>query len=635
MPVAEILFTLLRLALLCAGLIVPGGALLRALGLPWSLGGSVLLSLVTLYVSVVAFALASVPISLGSLAPALVLVTLLARWRARRIDAAPADESPRTRSLLTDLGGGSGPYLLFWAVILWRLATQPLTGADVDFRWSWLAEQMLRTGTLDFYPPLTAADFLRYVWVESIPPGAASAHAWAYACAGGTSERWAVAGILLQLLALHDLVGRLGFTWGGRGAARLAILLVAAMPLLSWGVIMGQETGFTALAATGLCLGLVRWRQTGSGGWLAFAALASALGASAREYGIIFPFLGLGLLLGLRAPRRALAMFGLIALPLALAWPLRIWTLTGNPFYSLGVGRLFPVHAFFVEWAATISAGSVNLLLTPAGWSTFVRYLLLFAPAAACGWIALAIEFDSPPASVAADRTFSPRSFRLIAGASVAVIGLIWFASIPYTGGGLFYSMRVLTPAFALGAVGAGWALSRWTGATHGGWTVTVSAILVLATLPATLTLPLNPIHLPPREWAAAGRFFVDQSRATDAALGHHLQTLPAHDRIVSECVSLPRSLAPSGIAVIPLWSPEVGYLFDSQLPPAEIARRWAASGLRYIVMTRSPPQLEWLARRAAWRQPFLALKPIWNSEAYVIFEVTTAAPHSGNPAGS
>jgi hypothetical protein len=104
-------------------------------------------------------------------------------------------------------------------VIIWRLVTQPLNGGDVDFRWSWLAEQLLQHRTLDFYPPLTAADFGKYFWIESIPPGVASLHAWAYACGGSTREVWASAGVWLQLLALHDLVWRLAFNWGGRPAA--------------------------------------------------------------------------------------------------------------------------------------------------------------------------------------------------------------------------------------------------------------------------------------------------------------------------------------------------------------------------------------------------------------------------------
>src|SRR5687768_8242951 len=64
-------------------------------------------------------------------------------------------------------------------LVFWRAWHEPLAGPDIEFRWSFLAEQMLRLGTLDFYPPRSAGDFFSYFWVESIPPGVAALHAWA------------------------------------------------------------------------------------------------------------------------------------------------------------------------------------------------------------------------------------------------------------------------------------------------------------------------------------------------------------------------------------------------------------------------------------------------------------------------
>jgi hypothetical protein len=191
--------------------------------------------------------------------------------------------------------------------------------------------------------------------------------------------------------------------------------------------------------------------------------------------------------------------------------------------------------------------------------------------------------------------------------------------------GGLFYSLRVLSPAFALGAAFGGFALSalRVSLGMRRAWDLGLIA-LVLVTLPSTLTLPQNPSHLSPKDWLAAGNWFVDGSRRTDAELSRQLATMPDHDRILSECVSLPRSLAPAGIAVVPLWSPEVAWLFDRHLPPAEVARHWHHSGLHYVVMTRSPAQLEFLARRAMWVEPFFKVRKAWQSDAYIVLEVST-----------
>jgi len=615
----ELLSTAGRVALLFAGLLGPGALLLRALRLPFSLAGSFLGSAATLYAAVLLLAFTHVPIDLGTLTGVLALVSLGASWlatrqagKSRASSPPPADPAARPFAFLADLGPWTALYAGFLLILLWRLATQPLNGGDIDFRWSWLAEQMLHSGTLDFYPPRSAADFTHYFWVESIPPGVASLHAWAYACAGAMREVWASAGGLLQLLALHDLVWRLAHHWSGTPAARRAVILAAATPLLNWSLLLGQETGLTAVALLGITLGIFLWHQSRATGWLGLAALAAMVGAGAREYGLVFPGHGLVLLLLLRAPRRAVLGFAAAALPLALAWPLRTWILTGNPFYSLDVAGWFPVDRFFIDWAATISLGSHHLLATPAAWREIVRYLLLCAPAAAFCWLALFFHM----------RRRAPETLGCAAG--LALTFGLWYASVPYTGGGLFYSLRVLSPAFALGAAFGGHALAvaDW-GATYRRAADLVLGAVLLATLPVSLTLPHNPYHLRVAAWPDVGQRFVDESRQADDALARHLVALPDHARILSEGVSLPRSLASTGITVVPLWSPEVAWLFDHRLPPDEVARRWRQSGLRYVVMTHSPKQLEFLARRAVWLVPFFHIRREWQSDGYVVLEVT------------
>ena len=124
------------------------------------------------------FALLHVPITLVTLAVALGLVTLAAAgWAQQRNSRLPPAEATQPFSFFQEMGAWTPLYAVFWVVVLWRLITQPLNGGDVDFRWSWLAEQMLHQGSLDFYPPRSAADFTKYFWVESVPPGVAGLHA--------------------------------------------------------------------------------------------------------------------------------------------------------------------------------------------------------------------------------------------------------------------------------------------------------------------------------------------------------------------------------------------------------------------------------------------------------------------------
>ena len=48
-----------------------------------------------------------------------------------------------------------------------------------------------------------------------------------------------------------------------------------------------------------------------------------------------------------------------------------------------------------------------------------------------------------------------------------ALAALIWLASVPFTAGGFFYSMRVMSPLMVLGCAWGGGALARWIPGRH------------------------------------------------------------------------------------------------------------------------------------------------------------------------
>eukprot|EP01035_Chromulina_nebulosa_P000025 gene25-47_t len=156
--------------------------------------------------------------------------------------------------------------------------------------------------------------------------------------------------------------------------------------------------------------------------------------------------------------------------------------------------------------------------------------------------------------------------------------------TVPFTAGGLFYSLRVLAPAFALACAFGGYAILAASTPARRIADVAL-ALALLATLPHTLTLPENAYRSSPREWPdAARRFEVLGSRAeTDlvAALRALPSRGPAH--LLTDFAGLPHALRDTDLVTVPLWSPEVAWLFDASLPTAEIVRRWRASGLRYV----------------------------------------------------
>ena len=592
----------LRLVLLLAGLLLPGSMLLRALRLPWSLAAAFVTSSATLYLTVLLFACTGTTISLLTLTVALGFVSLAGRLVPGRRSTT---ELTSSFACFTNLGWWTPIYAAFWGIVIYRLATQPLSGPDVTFRWSWLAEQMVHFGSLDFYPPRHGADFVRYFWAESIPPGIASLYTWAYLCAGTKLALWTTPVVALQLFSLHEIIGRIAGRWGGAVVARRAVVLAAACPLLTWSVLIGQETGLTALAICGLVWCLHHLRDDDGGRWAVLAGIFAVAAASAREYGPVFAVAAVVAAWFLRVPRRGTFILAAVALPLAVAWPVRVWLLTGNPFYSLDADGLFPSNPVFTAWNDAFRGPHAAI-----GWRELARHGVLWALPAAAGLLALVVLLVQ-----------QLREARLVA-IFVVLVGGLWFVSINYTAGGLFYSLRVLSPALALLVVVAAYAFGMYfRHAEAVKYAALAVALLAVESLPKTLALPENPYRLAWRDWPAAARQFPDSVRAGEQALLTKLLPLPGHDRILTDSAGLPRAFADRGISVLPLWSPEVAWLFDATLKPDVVAKLWQKSGLRYLVLNKSGPTSDFIRTRARWRAPYFTLKSVAETETHLILE--------------
>jgi len=604
------LWLVAKVALLLAGLLLPGAVIARALHLPRTVATSFAGSAVALYLTVLALQFSGVTISLVSLAAGLALISGVAAIGGARLSRRASTPGPSHSGdtpgsafqpavpFVPRMGKWTPLYVLVWAGILLRAWQNPLAGPDIEFRWSFLAEQMLRYGTLDFYPPRSAGDFLRYFWVESIPPGASALHAWAFACAGKASATFTLPALILQIWSLHELVWRTAEWFAGVRAARLAVLAAAACPLLTWSVLLGQETGLTALALAGIAFALLGWEQTRAREWPVLLGLFATLGASAREYGLIFPVLAAAGIVAGRGNLRAWIGFASLGV-IGVVWALRTWALTGNPFYSLSVGGAFPINERFVAWIKNDAQALGDVLYSVAGWQDIARYLLLFAPPALIGWAWLGLS---------AVRGSRPALWGF--GAVAAVVG-VWISSVPFTNGGLFYSMRVLSPALALGSIAAGVALasSPWSRPAYARAAPALLAALVLATLIPTLALPQNHWQTPWREWPA----FKRPSEApvapeeTVAAIIKLWAAGPGASPvgiIVADSPGFQRRFAPTGLRVIPFWSPQADSLFDATLPPAEVARRWRESGITHLVITKWQVNLDFFNRNSRWNRP-------------------------------
>jgi hypothetical protein len=152
-------------------------------------------------------------------------------------------------------------------------------------------------------------------------------------------------------------------------------------------------------------------------------------------------------------------------------------------------------------------------------------------------------------------------------------------------------------------------------------------ALLLAESLPKTLVLPQNPYRLPPGSWAHAGGEFSESVRASERNLLATFLSLPPAGRIITDNASYPRVFATVGVEVVPLWSPEIAWLFDGGLPADELARRWRQSGLRYLVLGKSASGTAFVMKHAQWHAPYFTVRTVGEVGNDEILEAVATPP--------
>src|ERR1035437_3515410 len=204
------------------------------------------ISLLILFHSIFWLGVFHISIRLWTVLPSLIAASAGAAWLQRR-SAIPVATNPAPRFTTQDriLILSSG---FVGAVLLVHSAISPLMGGDMLFRWDFLAQRLLALGRFDFYPPLPPAVFRTFFFVDGTPPMVSFTHWWLYASAGRYLPS------LLCVFVACQFGCTLTFTYGAVSAAlspragALAAAKLAASPLYFRSVVLGQETGLTAIA---------------------------------------------------------------------------------------------------------------------------------------------------------------------------------------------------------------------------------------------------------------------------------------------------------------------------------------------------------------------------------------------------
>jgi hypothetical protein len=524
------------------------------------------------------------------------------------------------------------------ACLLLRATLRPLIGYDTYWRWDFLARQILERGTLDYYPPLTPAQFALYFWPDAIPPLVSFSYWWLYASAGERVP--ALTGLLLltQYACTLALTYRTAAALFSRRAGLFAVAVLASSLLFYRAVIIGQETGLTALALIAMIYFLVSCGGAGDVRGLVLAGLCAAVAPLAREYGWAFVPLGMFVLWWRGLGVRAMLPFALTAVVAAAPWYVRTAWLTGNPLYSTRFLGL-PVNPVLAAMMDSYREQLGVSHWTSARWKEMLAYLVSGSPFQVLLGLPAGVVF-----------------WRRHAYLSVAVllVAALWLSSVGYTSGLALYASRVLSPALVVLSLLAGALLDRilsW--ALSAAFTLAELLVVIVIIAGAGLLLgvvylravsyavlyPMFPQSVPPGRWASRAlerhEPVPDQVRFRDEVPGR----LPAGSRILSDDPYSFVALVGTGYDVVPVWSPEVDFLFDRGLSASEVQARLGKLGFRAFLQSNNRANTGFLDGYAFFAEgrpgwPRLATVTHEDKTESVLYELPPAPSGTAGPGG-
>jgi hypothetical protein len=548
---------LLLPVLLSAGLFVPGYFLAGGRRQPLWWASAFTLSLPVLFHAAFWLGILHVPVTLWTVLPCELAVAGAAAWIARRAGV-PQLRKPGAAWTAAERFVIAACALV-GVVLFARSAAAPLLGFDTTFRWDYLAQKILALHRFDFYPPLTPADFRQYFYVDGIPPLVSFSNWWLYASAGEHMP------FLISLFVAAQFACTLAFTYGtaaALGSRRTGVLaagILATCPLYFRAVVIGQETGLTALAFAAMLYFIVTVREDNAAASMFRAGAAAAVCALSREYGWVALAAGGLMLLWRRPPLRQILVFAVTAAAIGAPWYIRNLSLTGNPFYSLHLAGfpVNPVHdAILQYYNATFGLAH----WTAVNWTLVVQYLAVLAVLPILAGV------------YGACRDLRHRGYWL---AIIVMLVAVWLQSVGYTSSGVATSLRVLNPLMVVLAVLAAPVLDPLAQRIH--WPsapVAVLAFFAVWTAFQGAVYPAEALALPVEHWSDVA--FAPVPTQTEFEIGDRLtRSLPPGTRILSDNAVLHTALEGRGYDVVPVWSPEVGFLFS--VPAEEAERRLAA----------------------------------------------------------
>jgi hypothetical protein len=583
------------------GFIVPGYLGSRLMRVPRPLATALPLSLLILFSGVLVVNAVGLPVRFGPVLVWQLGVTLLLGLGLWLFPPTPRTPKPPTitppeQRWPTRVLMGCVALVLLLALVRGIMA--PLTGGDIMMRWEYFAIRLLIHPSLDFYPPMSGRDFSLYFMADGMAPIVSIGYWWIYAALAARPIDLAMLFVFGQYVTVLLLVYATTAHLASRRAAWLAVATLTATHLLFRSVMIGQETGLTGIGVIGMiyCLSVAEDRRD----WrpIALAGLMGAVSGLAREYGSAFLGVGVIVLLWRRMGLLGVLVFLTAAFIGEGPWYVRSWVRTGNPLYILEVGP-FKSPNMFNQFL-----GNFHEDLTITKWPLQQWLFLAHQVLIESGLVFVA--------GIAGAIVYARRLGQL--GLALLLCLALWVYSIGWTAGLVEYAMRVLPPALVILAVLSGVLLERLTQRRAMSWAIV--AVITAATAWAVycgLVFPITPRDVPKYGFGnvAFQRIHMQYPEwGMRDAIG---PVLPRGSRVLGENARLQVELEPLGVELVPVWSPEVWFLFDPSVT-ADQQRRMLLQRNITVVAYYPPedaPNTAYCIRHSAFYAQEIARLPV------------------------
>ena len=183
---------------------------------------------------------------------------------------------------------------------------------------------------------------------------------------------------------------------------------------------------------------------------------------------------------------------------------------------------------------------------------------------------------------------------------------MLWLYSVGFTAGGLLYSMRMLSPLLLLLAVSGGGLLSHYCSTGKRAKKIVVISLYCLF-IPTILQHLLVPYLLHIRNIRNLYQIAFAHTKPSEKLNFFIDKVIPRQKRVLT--ANAYAFMASETVKTVPVWSPEVCFVFDDNMPYNRKLRKLSELNINYVLVSPNAT-MKYLAKHSFYRR-LLQKRPV------------------------